>query len=69
MKTTCFLHFRQLTATTFYTGARTPRRPASYAPQWRSQGEKWEASPRNPGKDGEQPRPQPAIRIDNSRKL
>ena len=39
--------------------------------QWRSQGEA-STPPRNPGKfakDGEQPRPQPAIRIDSSRKL
>ena len=42
--------------------------------QWRTQGGGGEASPppRNPGKfakDREQPRPQPAIRIDSSRKL
>ena len=42
--------------------------------QWRSQvGGRGEAStPRNPGKlakDGKQPRPQPAIRRDSSKKL
>ena len=45
--------------------------------QWRSQGVEGgklppSPPPRNPGKfakDGEQPRPQPAIRIDSSRKL
>ena len=40
--------------------------------QWRSRGGKASPPPRNPGtiaKDEEQPRPQPAIRIDSSRKL
>ena len=41
--------------------------------QWRSRvGEGGSSPPRNPGKfakDGEQPKPHPAIRIDSSRKL
>ena len=43
-----------------------------YSYQWCSPGKREEAPPRNPkkiAKDGEQPRPQPAIRIDRSRKL